>query len=413
MFPSTVYPGALIRVRVEGAQVEESEPAAATRPFEPGTIFEPETSFEPGTSFHWEASGGLLHFDDLEEIRWRSPATPGRQHLAVAVKTSERTLRQRFAVDVEPPKRDGMRWIAPGVFLRGDVRGTQNFSEVKTVQNASDEPCHEVYLDGFWIDRFPVTNEQYKAFLDECLAQGVARVSDVAVFGEFDGSWVPFYYFQSYVKLIPDYYEGRAARKPFFRHVLSWDGSEIRIRDGHARRPVVDVTWFGSAAYARFFGKKLPSEAQWEKAARGTDARRFPWGNNVATSYHVNLENYYGGDLTDVGTFSPRGDSPYGVADLVSNCFEWTNDWFNPDYYPDHRSSEPLRNPEGPFWGSVHGIRGLPSGLNYGVSTIDQPDPVSSRYHWEFEFFLGDSFANGETCFRTVLREVDGPYGEE
>ena len=172
----------------------------------------------------------------------------------------------------------------------------------------------------------------------------------------------------------------------------------------------MDVSWFGAAAYARFHGKSLPSEAQWAKAARGGDTRRYPWGDHLPTALHANVNHYRGRAPTPVGSFSPEGDSPYGVGDLVAGLFEWTEDWFNATYYADHRADTPLRDPTGPFWGKAHSIRSFPSAVLQSGSAIGDAGPVNSRYHWGFEFFVRDIFANRSTTFRTVIRPPDTGY---
>ena len=356
-----------------------------------------------GSRFSWTATAGRFLYDDLQEVVWRAPEHSGVVTFEVAVSGPTGVRKATLEVPVETPSTTGMVWIPAGTFLRGDLQGTQNTTEVKTIQNSSDEPFHKVYVDAYWIDRYPVTNAQFAVFLNTVLEDGSAELTPIAVMGDLDGSRVPFYYFESYEKLIGDYRMRRAARKPTFRHVLRGENGRVVVPEGKERRPIVDVSWFGAEAYARYGGKALPSEAQWERAARGDDRRRYPWGDNLPTVYHVNLGNYHSDELTDVGSFSPLGDSPFGVADLISNCFEWTRDWFNPDFYDDYRGPTALRNPTGPFWGNAHVIRGFPSGLNYRVSSIERPEPVSSRYHWRFEFLVGDAFANGQTTFRTVL----------
>lgn len=132
-------------------------------------------------------------------------------------------------------------------------------------------------LPGYYIDRYPVTNIEYKAFVD-------------ATRHDFPSHW-------------------RQGKPP----------------DGLDKHPVVHVTYFDAAAYAQWAGKRLPSGPEWEKAARGSDGRAYPWGNSFDPS---RLNSGDGGPLktVPVGQFSPRGDSPYGVGDMSGNVYEWTND---------------------------------------------------------------------------------------
>jgi formylglycine-generating enzyme required for sulfatase activity len=399
--PRVVYTSARI---VCSARVEPPPPTDAryrwsSSPLDPSPGEGP-AAVVPGTSpaTGGAARNGVFHQDDLPEVTFRAPAAPGRHRLTVLVETGSDRLERSLEVEVRSPSTDGMVWIPPGEYLRGDITGTEDDQETKTLQNLSDEPFHPVTLDGYWIDRFPVTNARYVKYLEEADAQAMLRVTDIAIFGEFEGSWVPFYYFQPYYLLIPEYFETRNTRRPEFLHWISRDGLRFRIEPGKEDYPVVDVSWFGAAAYAQFHGKSLPTDAQWEKAARGTDGRRYPWGNNFPTYYHVGEGAY--GQLRPVGTFSPQGDSPYGVADLMSSSVEWVNDWFNPNDYQDHAARDPLRNPTGPFWGQSHVIRGDPLALRFPQMT--EIEPVSFRYSWRFEFLVGDLFANRNTTFRTA-----------
>ena len=388
-------------------------------------------------AYHWEANGGVLLFDDLEQVEWKTPPRPGRARLSVTYTPQDGAgapLCAELDVDVRAPSTEGMAWVPPGVFVQGDLRGTRNLVEVKTTQNASDEPYHAVELDGFWIDRHPVTNRTYVRFLEEALAQGMIRVEPIAVMGELDGAWVPYYYFRSFEELLPEFHATRNARKPGFLHVITHDADGFKIKPGSEDCPIVDVSWFGAEAYARFYGKRLPTEAQWEKAARGVDGRRYPWGNSLPTDFHVARVEYPLREPGPVGRHSPAGDSPYGVADLLSDCVEWTSDWFNPDYYSDSQlspappvaespptaasgaagttgsapsiGSSPQRNPTGPFWGRAHTIRGEPYSLQFPMTSVDGSEPVSARYSWFFEFMVGDVFANRSTTFRTVVNST-------
>ncbi len=353
----------------------------------------------------WTASAGALLFDDLSEITWRAPESSGPASLAAVLSCKGRSFRAEVKVEARTPSTDGMVRIPAGTFLCGDVVGTMNTREAKTPENANDEPSHLVHLDAYWIDRHQVTNERYVGFLEDALVQGMVRVEKVAILGEFEGSWVPFYYFEPYDRLIGGRYGPGRGPLPHFLHAISWDGRRFRIEPGRERQPVVDVSWFGAAAYARFRGRELPTDAQWEKAARGTDGRRFPWGNNLPTPHHLSLGN----DLQPVGSSSPQGDSPYGVADMVSACFEWTNDWFDANYYEDNLSDAPHRNPEGPFWGRAHSIRGFPDMRWMEVPAVEDPEPIANRYEWFFEFLVGDCFSDRSTTFRTVIPPDGGP----
>lgn len=134
-----------------------------------------------------------------------------------------------------------------------------------------------VYLPAYYIDRTPVTNAEYKVFVD-------------------------------------------ATRYSFPPH---WrQGKPVPGTEDH---PVVQVTWFDAAAYAQWAGKRLPTAAEWEKAARGTDGRIYPWGD-VFDPTRLNCGEGGPFKTTPVGQYSPQGDSPYGVVDMAGNVYEWTDD---------------------------------------------------------------------------------------
>ena len=192
-----------------------------------------------------------------------------------------------------------------------------------------ETPRRRVVLDGFHIDRFEVTNARFERFVRATSHRTTAeREGHGLSFQQGDGGW-------QFVKI---------------------DGAHWRMPQGpssstHPDHPVVQVSWNDADAYCRWAGKTLPTEAQWEKAARGTDGRRFPWGE----SWEAGRGN--GGMLhhgpVPVGRF-PLGASPYGVADMAGNVLEWVADWFDATYY----RRLPERNPRGPDSGTQRSLRG-------------------------------------------------------
>lgn len=191
--------------------------------------------------------------------------------------------------------------IEAGEFLMGNPEG---------VGRADEWPQRSVYLDTFAIDQVEVTNERYMAF--------------VATTGH------------------------RNPPNPYGTGpLLSAKGIE--------QLPVVQVTWYDAKAYCSWAKKRLPTEAEWEKAARGTDSRKFPWGNEAATPKRANFDREWEEEKTlhPVGTL-PGGDSPYGVKDMSGNAREWVQDWYDAEYY----RRAPDRNPKGPEKGIVRSIRG-------------------------------------------------------
>ncbi|MDE3019958.1 MAG: SUMF1/EgtB/PvdO family nonheme iron enzyme, partial [Nitrospirota bacterium] len=160
-----------------------------------------------------------------------------------------------------------------------------------------EQPIHQVHLDAFYMDTFEVTTSRYAAFLKA-------------------------------TQLAPP---------------RRWEEARLP-RD--ADRPVIGVTWFMADNYCRWAGKRLPTEAEWEKAARGTDGRAYPWGNEEPTNDRGNFgkPRWTGYDtLAPVGSFK-SGNSPYGIADMAGNVWEWVADWYAADYY----ASSPSKNPTGP-----------------------------------------------------------------
>jgi len=193
-----------------------------------------------------------------------------------------------------------MVYVPAGSFLRGSTDADEMATEF-------EKPQREVYLEAFWIDRTEVTVGQYRACVD---AGGCAPPMETSSATR------------------PDYYDGGAF-------------------DDY---PVLWVNWYDADTYCRWVGARLPTEAEWEKAARGTDERVFPWGD-VWNESHTNANDRLG-DTRPVGSF-PAGASPYGALDMSGNVWEWVADWFNEEYY----ISSLTRNPTGPLSGSERSMR--------------------------------------------------------
>jgi formylglycine-generating enzyme len=192
--------------------------------------------------------------------------------------------------------------IPAGEFLMGNPEGKGRDDE---------RPQRSVYLDEFAIDQVEVTNERYMAF----------------------------------VKSIGH----RTPPNPY-------GTGPLQSIQGIEQLPVVQTTWYDAKAYCTWAKKRLPTEAEWEKAARGTDGRLYPWGNEPPTAKRANFDREWEDEHTlhAVGSL-PDGDSPYGVKDMAGNVREWISDWYDADYY----QHAPNRNPPGPDKkGVVRSIRG-------------------------------------------------------
>ncbi len=193
----------------------------------------------------------------------------------------------------------------------------------------SDElPLHTVYLDAYNIDTTEVTNAQYAAFLNNRGSNDCGGVECI----DLDDS-------DTHITL---------------------QGSEYVVEAGYENHPVIEVTWYGSDAYCTASGKRLPTEAEWEKAARGTSVRAYPWGDQSPDCTYANFR-YDGstcvGDTSPVGSY-PAGASPYGALDMAGNVWEWVNDWYLSNYYSTYPVDGWPNNPLGPDTGSSRVLRG-------------------------------------------------------
>lgn len=207
-----------------------------------------------------------------------------------------------------------------------------------------EQPERRVYVSAFLIDRYEVTNADYQRFVT---------------------------------------HTGHPAPANSNQNVTLWESGNPL--PGIANHPVVNVSWLDAVAYCRWRGARLPTEAEWEKAARGTDRRIYPWGDEWDL-HRANSASYWAGRRIDftssaewdefwlrgdgariskekgikgevltlpVGSF-PAGVSAFGLFDMAGNASEWVQDWYNPNYYKD----APLSNPLGPERGAIKAMRG-------------------------------------------------------
>ena len=191
-------------------------------------------------------------------------------------------------------------------------------ADTASEDDAGETPKHRVYVDAFLIGKYEVTNAQYKRFID-------AGGYENPAFWSKEG-W--------------DYIQSRGIKEPSL-----WRDMDLGI--AQPDKPVVGVTWWEAEAFAKWVGMRLPTEAEWEKAARGTDGRIWPWGDDWSP------EREYAGE-----TPPNDGASPYGVYGMAGGPWEWVNDWYDPDYYKQASADTVWRNPRGPESGTYWTIRG-------------------------------------------------------
>ena len=220
---------------------------------------------------------------------------------------------------------DGMRmvFIPESEFVMGST-------DLEAEAEGIEKPAHTVRLSAYWIDQTEVTNAMFRRF---------TGITGHQTWAERAGS--SFYYQKGDTKL-------REGKGYDWRH--PWGPSSNL--DGRDDYPVVHVSWPDASAYCAWAGRRLPIEAEWELAARGTDGRRYPWGNMLPSSSLLNY-NYEIGDAARVASF-PVGASPYGLFDLAGNAWEWLGDWYDETYY----AHSPMDNPPGAPAGEFRAIRG-------------------------------------------------------
>jgi len=220
-----------------------------------------------------------------------------------------------------------MVYVPAGEFTMGSDEG-----------DSDEQPVHTVYLDAFWIDKYEVTNAQYQ----KCVEAGACDTPEVTT-----------------------------------------DYNNV----DYAQHPVVHVDWNEVNDYCQWVGKRLPTEAEWEKAARGTDGRTYPWGEGIDCE-HAQYKGCGEGSVP-VGS-RPKGASPYGALDMAGNVWEWVADWYGEDYY----SQSPARNPPGPDSGEMRMLRGgswqhFPSAAR--CARRNRAYPKRKHLSWGFRCARGSS----------------------
>jgi len=230
--------------------------------------------------------------------------------------------------------------IPAGSFFMGsdkvDTSGKQQEYGLVKPLFLDEHPGHRVELPAYYIDRYEVNNTQYKKFVRETgraepfpwtqngfnLIEPRLRASDLETL-----RWIATEYFKFDI-------DTRTVSKKQLIRLMREDQA---MKD---RLPVTSVSWYDASAYCQWAGKRLPSEAEWEKAARGEDGREFPWGNEWDTGQtNVGDDADWEEGIAPVGSYE-NNQSPYGVYDMAGNVWEWAADWYQPYANSDYTSKD-------------------------------------------------------------------------
>lgn len=276
----------------------------------------------------------------------------------VVVKTADRLVDDDIVIDPPAPNPEGMVWIPGGTFRMGSFK-----------TGADDEqPQHAITLNGFWIDETEVTNAQFSKFVD---ATGYVTIAEQKPSKEEIQAQSPPGVTIDESVLVPGsicfnpHLDMSKLRKDFvnwpyqvwmyvpganWRHPRGADSSI----DDKMDHPVTHVSWEDAQAYCRWAGRRLPTEAEWERAARGgVEGQEYPWGNELNPDGKW-VNNIWQGTFPEKNEVLDRFEgtapvkafppNPYGLYDVSGNVWEWCQDWYRPEYY----SISPSRNPPGP-----------------------------------------------------------------
>ena len=217
---------------------------------------------------------------------------------------------------VNGESRKNMIFIPEGSFTMGFE--TDNNKEWGDMD---EEPVHRVTLSSYWIDKYEVTSSNFSTFLNKNKNEA-----------------------HRFIEIAPAV-------------TIELKNNIYRPRKGLENYPVNRVSWFGADAYCRWKEKRLPTEAEWEKAARGTDKRIFPWGNEFPDNSRVTYRrkfNEQGFQVMEPVDGMKLGVSPYGLHHMAGNVWEWVSDWFDAAVYQDEKREDP----QGPDSGTSKVLRG-------------------------------------------------------
>ena len=266
--------------------------------------------------------------DEQKDIaQYLQAKIPGQR--SVAGPSSSKPDEVTEAVVPVEPRDVPMVLVPAGEFMMGS-----NLSD-------DEKPMRRVFLNAFLMDTYEVTVGQYARYLE---VTGIEEPPDWSVMNQSQ----------------------------------------------HQNRPVVNVDWGDAVNYCKWAGKRLPTEAEWEKAARGTDGRIYPWGNEAPTRLHANYGRKDWEDhlaLAPVGSFE-AGKSPYGIYDMAGNAWEWVFDWYGHDFY----KKSPKKNPIGPAKGDTKVVR--------GGSWLYVPDFLRTSFRFNADP-SGKQFGYGFRCAKT------------
>jgi sulfatase modifying factor 1 len=301
----------------------------------------------------------------------------------------EPTLENKRPVLTEAPT--GMVWIPGGEFSMG-AQKADSMNDVGMLATVDSRPVHRVYVDGFWMDRTDVTNAEFARFVK---ATGYVTVAEKKPHAEdFPGAPPENLVAGAVVFSPPDHMVSLDNHYQWWSYIAgaNWrhpEGPQTNLK-GRENFPVVDIAYEDATAYAQWARKRLPSESEWEFAARGgLSGKLYPWGDEFRPGGKWMANTHQGtfpvkdtGEdghigISEVALFPPNG---YGLYDMAGNVWQWTSDWYRPDYYARLASvGSTARNPQGPSASYDPGEPGEKKKVQRGGSFLCT-DQYCSRY---------------------------------